>query len=111
MINSIQFYFTQFNTKISLRAILGQQGLNKKKKNKNNNNSFKLLTDFPSRKSVKNHYQRWEDYELFMVTASRTSLHHTSQMHCGQKSQAQFHGDNPNPRPFFDIARPGLIVR
>ena len=47
MINYIQFYFTQFNTKISLRAILGQQGLKKKK------NSSKLLTDFPSRKSVK----------------------------------------------------------
>ena len=47
MINYIQFYFTQFNTKISLRAILGQQGLKKK------NNSSKLLTDFPSRKSVK----------------------------------------------------------
>ena len=33
---------------------MGQQGLNKKNKNKKkNNNSSKLLTDFPSRKSVK----------------------------------------------------------
>ena len=51
MINSIQLYFTQFNTKISLLAILGQQGLKNNKNN--NNNSSKLLTDFPSRKSVK----------------------------------------------------------